>query len=705
MQNQAPTAPQQRLELSLNAEDGSLQAAPLLTVLLASTDGLYTDIYDMAHGELDVTTTAQAAATDDGNDNDVDEQDGSGAVQKKERMSNLSFAQRRHELAWRLAQHSRGLTHVAALTAAAASTDLANATRVSSQALQRARSAWVQADEAQDALYFFHAQLFPARWSPHDVYGALDVMLRGTWIDLPDDIKLIVDRYRNSSENSWSASELAHRWHLAVRDKLLRGEVGWMRLQGVQSQWKLSLRGGVVRVTHGTEKIMGNQPVYPIEAQLTVFSTTVPAEWTLLSVEVRAQAKTGESSHQLDTTNRQRYDLHRLCALAMAREERRAREERQNSVDDDDDANSAGNSCIARPLHRLFQVAQKFGLSWQLGILSAQAQALRRGVWASGEANPIVVTPVQFFESGDILGVVFISFWSVDGQYGPPRMGDLSLTKQWEQGTGGLDPPVTNQLTLSVRAEGDLGIRVSLSGGESIMESVNDQQHCRLAITNLLEASSNPFGLSASDVLLAATSLCAERKCHSIVQALEPRNGKSMLPRWIHLHVERGSIGVSANIYCDGNGRNELSSFNVVLFRLACDARTGNFVPTFSRSMWLLRSLACNDLSASEANSLQIAKLAQNRRKGVSGNSSGRFVRDSFEGLSRSVNALGQKTGVGGPWCDVDKMSASLRFRAIQTSCADVRESLVTCCVVATAYGFSALALGIASGVSASADL
>lgn len=166
-----------RLELSLNPEDGSLLTASLSTVLLSATDGLHTDLFQMAHGEVDVA------------------QDEHGAPQtKKEKMSNLAFAQRRHELAWRLAQHSRGLTHVAALTAAAASSpEFAQATRISTKALQHARTAWVQADEAQDALYFFHAQLFPIRQAPHDVYGALDLYKRGQWRDMSTDVKLKMD--------------------------------------------------------------------------------------------------------------------------------------------------------------------------------------------------------------------------------------------------------------------------------------------------------------------------------------------------------------------------------------------------------------------------------------------------------------------------------------------------------------------------------
>jgi hypothetical protein len=66
---------------------------------------------------------------------------------KRDRLSNLSFAQRRHEISWRLVQHGRGFQHVAVLTAAAATSDLASNVRVSS-------AAWVKADEAQDASCF-----------------------------------------------------------------------------------------------------------------------------------------------------------------------------------------------------------------------------------------------------------------------------------------------------------------------------------------------------------------------------------------------------------------------------------------------------------------------------------------------------------------------------------------------------------------------
>lgn len=753
----------QRLELSLNPQDGSLLTSPLLSVVLSCTDGLYSDLYNMAHGELEVTTAQQKEEDDEDNNNGAtattapapSPSDPFGATPitaRKERMSNLSFAQRRHEMAWRLAQHGKTLTHLAAVTAAAASSDIGTTVKVSTKALQHARTAWVQADEAQDALYFFHAQLFPARQAPHDVYGALDTLQGSTWNDMPSDLQLLVDRYQTSQEKTWSSQETADRWHMAVRDKLLRGEVGWMRRNAHNNNnsmgcdWNIRLRGGIMRLTQGTPKVHpGNasQPattVYPLEAVLTVLSTNQPSEWTLLSITVHAQAKTGESNHQLDTTNRQRYDLHRLCAITMAKEEARQRkEEEETKLDKDkenDSTTTTTTSTVARPLHGMFQVAHMFGLSWQLEIISAQAQALRKGVFAEGASNPIVVTPVQFLEkqgnndNNNTLGMVSISFWSVDDRYGPPCMGDLSLKNDNDKepstktSTDSVSTAVataksagvikgSSQLTLSIRAEPNVGIRVSLSGAESIMEFASVNPHIRLTIQELLEATSDPFSLSATAALLAATRLCAERKCHAMVQALQPTlsgntNGGGtthvqVLPPWITLQVERGSIAVAARVQYHGIDGYGPSNPPVFLFRLACDSRTGSFVPTFSKSARLLQLMVCNDLKATESTALRIAALAKHRRR--MNFSSGRAVRDAFDGLSRSMNVLGQRTGVGGAWNDTDNRSASLRQRAIHVACQDVRVSLIACCGMAALYGLSAIAIGVATGVAASPDM
>ena len=60
-----PEIEPQRLELSLNPEDGSLLTAPLTHVLLTATDGLYQELYQMTHGELDVITATQAPEADE----------------------------------------------------------------------------------------------------------------------------------------------------------------------------------------------------------------------------------------------------------------------------------------------------------------------------------------------------------------------------------------------------------------------------------------------------------------------------------------------------------------------------------------------------------------------------------------------------------------------------------------------------------------
>ena len=501
------------LELSLNPVDGSLLTIPLAQVLLASTDALYQDLYNMAHGELDVTTSAQSEA--DLNAQEEENSHHQTQQTRRERMSNLSFAQRRHELAWRLAQHGRAMQHVAGLTAGDASSDFSRQVQGSSKALQHARTAWVQADEAQDAMYFFHAQLFPARAAPHDVYGAMDVHLAGKWYDLPSDLRLAGDRYETARESEFSRAEVDERWQMAVHEKLLSGEVAWMKQQGLKPLFNLSLRGGVLELRHGSPRRMGSnaEMSYPIKAVLTVVSSSAEAdEWTLLSLDVRVQAKTGEFNHQLEASNRQRYDLHRLAALAMSRDEARVAKllAAAKASDSKDDATknsgfssfatetTSNETFIARPLHALFQVAQIFSLSWQLELLSAQALALRRGAWSAGEGNQINVTPVKFVdaENDNLLGAMSISFWRVDDVYGPPSMGDLITMdddddeKEDSTSSRNLSRFIDSQsqLVLSIRAEKTIGIRVALSGGSTIRGSTT-APHTEDTIRSLLEAS------------------------------------------------------------------------------------------------------------------------------------------------------------------------------------------------------------------------
>jgi hypothetical protein len=392
----------------------------------------------------------------------------------------------------------------------------------------------------------------------------------------------------------------------------------------------------------------------------------------------------------------------------MAMEEARAMEAAKTEYNNDEDGKDEKSPIIpARPLDCLFQVAHNFLLSWQLEILSAQAQALRKSVWtaegALTKSTPIVVTPVSFFSDGNTIGTMNISFWGVDDRHGPPAMGDLNESKASGQihDKSVSVPPSTNQLTLSIRAEADSGTKVSLSGGISILERMNTHPHVRETVSRLIEAASNPFSLSASNALLAATTLCAEQKCEAVVRAL--LSDARILPPWIHVSADRASILVAAEVtYGDVGSKSEL----IALFRLGCDGRTGNFVSTFARSFKLLRLLASNDVAASECNALCAVKLSQSRRKAAApGIATGRLVKDAFEGLNRSMNALGLKAGLGEPWHDKDDESALIRQRAIHSASLDVRLSLMNCCAMAAMYGLAALSLGTATGISAGVDL
>ena len=750
-----PEVQPRRLELTLNPENGSLFTAPLTHVLLTATDGLYQELYNMTQGELDVTAAAP------GGENEAAEDAATSAAltttTKRERLSNLSFAQRRHEIAWRLAQHGKGLQHVAGLCAAAASSDIAQQVRVSSTALQHARTAWVQADEAQDALFFFHAQLFPVRASPHDIYGAADVLLQGRWYDLPTDLRLVMDPYETSRAADWNKATVQEEWQLAIHDKLLTGEVGWMRRQRLTAPWKVTMRGSRVQLTYGKPRLIRNaetrstdtqQETYPLSAWLTVLPIPpaeavgkdkgedddddddlerFAAEWTLLSLDVMVQAKTGEFNHQLETSSRQRFDLHRMAERAMSREEQRVRQaalavkaEEAKTKDKDGDVDMMADAKPptepARPLNALFHLAHTFLLSWQLEMLSAQALALRRGIWAAGDANPLQVTPIRFLDhqtdTEGLLGILSISFWRVDDSYGPPTICDLV---DYDKDGNPVDEQVNrkeaseklrehiprekqNQLVLCIRADTERGIRVSISGG-SALQAPDTPAHSQRAARELMEAASNPLALSASDALLAATRLCAEQKCRATVQAL-----RQHLPDWIELSLERCAIVVAASVQY--HGIDKASSKNrPILFRLGCDARTGSFVALFARGAHLLRRLAGNDTQASEAMAVRLAMVSTNRRRQGKGDWSGRVVRDAFDSLIRSVNALGQRVGVGGEWDDRDEQSPSLRKRRIAEACTDVRQALIVACGMSALYGLSSLAIGTAFGLNAMPDM
>ncbi|KAL3821806.1 LOW QUALITY PROTEIN: hypothetical protein ACHAXA_003308 [Cyclostephanos tholiformis] len=451
----------------------------------------------------------------------------------------------------------------------------------------------------------------------------------------------------------------------------------------------------------------------------------------------------------------------------------------KNDVVVDDDIASCHDGegpkpIVPRPLLRLFEVTHAFALSLQMELLSSQAEALRLGAWGGPAiAGPvggiqqqpssecIAVSPAYFYDKGDPVGggssfktsgdnrapdpiaVMAVHFWSCDNSYGSPRVGDLSPSDGFRKGEApsstmpsGVSSanylPMTDRrgdrrLSLCIRALPTVGLIVSLSGGSDVAaeagmrdgEASASGHHMQRNIDKLLSSIQNPFELSMSDALLAATVLCADRRCRAMVAALNNGGRTNELPSCIYLEVECGTISVAAIISYpipSTTLSTEAAGSYTVLFRLACDSRTGRFVPVFPRSASLLRLLACNDPSSSDIQSLRssaIDAISANARGGngakrsdiTSRNSTGRVVRDCFDALARSMDTLGRKCGVGGEWNDLDAQSASLRDKSVNQTCRDVRVSLMTCCGVATAFGVAAIALKIACGVDPVADM
>ncbi|KAL7545173.1 hypothetical protein ACHAWF_008525 [Thalassiosira exigua] len=406
--------------------------------------------------------------------------------------------------------------------------------------------------------------------------------------------------------------------------------------------------------------------------------------------------------------------------------------------------------------------------AWGGGIAGASAGGRSRP--GGGEGAGIAVSPAHFFDARATGGgtkasdggtapiaVMAVHFWSCDDRHGSPRVGDLHPSARAIAEVGGArddastvassrasgpnfrrddnylprsDRRGEGRLSLCVRAVPTVGLVVSLSGGggesdATTMTSGADNEgsavdrHVRRNADKLLSSIRDPFQLSMSDALLAATVLCADRRCRAVVGALERRTEPgARLPRWMRLEVECGTVSVAASSsYATSSSSSApvppAAGAPAVLFRLACDSRTGRFVPAFPRAATLLRRLVCNDMGASDVQLLRAARAAAAAGGGkgsdsdaASLSSAGRAVRDAFEALSRSADALGRRCGVGGEWNDVDPAhSASLRERSIGQTCSDVRASLMTCCGVAAAFGVGAMALRIAGGVDPVVDM
>lgn len=513
-----------------------------------------------------------------------------------------------------------------------------------------------------------------------------------------------------------------------------------------------------------------NLQQHPMEARLSILSESPDAPWKLLSLQVQCSPKTGESDHQLRMNKKQMFDLHRIGERVMIVEEAVSRKLAEGQSNGSNDADGAKieidrKAIVPRPLLRLFEVTHSFALSMQLEMLSSQAESLRRGAWGGFVGIPtasttskeslgdgIAVSSAHFFDDGrNVIGVMAVHFWSCDDRYGSPMICDLSAVATEANAAAAGDKmdtasssasvsyskldrrqddnylPVSDRrgekrLSLCIRAVPMVGLVVSLSGGSDVTSTIMDlnrneqNHHMKRNMDKLLSSIQDPFQLSMSDALLAATVLCAQRRCRSVVDALI-RQRTNMLPSWIHLEVECGSISVAARIsYPSSTKVAQSTRPYTILFRLACDSRTGRYVPVFPRPASLLRLLACHDVTASDTQALRSVaaanamhlrsgSLSSKQTDGSAREATGRIVRDAFEALSRSMDTLGRKCGVGGEWNDVDKQSASLREKSVDQSCKDVMVSLMSCCGIAAVFGVGAIALKVACGVDPAADM
>lgn len=822
-------------------ENGALSMAPLSTVLNSATDSLYQDLYNLVYGDVKIVSVAtnKLAGGGDGNNSSAEDKFAAGIAAastnpndalletRKARMANLSFAQRRHELTRRIVRHTKSMAHCYALTAAslpkshaslqyqkllktsAASSPMVSPTspstsrihdppprlgatvQVSSDALQFVKSDWISQDEAQDALYFHHDELWKARGHCHDVLGALCVISTpnnnsnngsdgggGIWPDFPTDVALAVDPYGVSKVKSYSSFELKARLSSAIRRKLVLGEVGSIRDESKKLTplpWRIVFEqgGGSIRATYGSPRTVStaealrqrtvaedddvNLQQYPIEARLTVLSEDRFASWKLLSLQVCCSPKTGESDHQLCMNKKQMFDLHRIGERAMIIEEaicrkamktNEATNEDENAMETADKAgkDSASSPIIPRPLFRLFEVTHAFSISLQLEILSSQAEALRRGAWGAKDTpgDGIAVSPAYFFDTEKDIGnsldtnkhspiaVMAVHFWSCDDRYGSPRVCDIISSNDEEakhQNSDDSSPAIganpgrrrddnflpasdvkgKERLSLCIRAVPTVGLVVSLSGSNSENGMSTESHHRKRNVDKLLSSIQNPFQLSMSDAVLAASVLCADRRCHAVVAALN-RTKTSQLPPWIHLEVECGSISVAGCIsYQHFSSKSRLPT---VLFRLACDSRSGKFIPTFNRSTSILRRLACNDPSTSDIQLVTNVSMASMQsantftKKVGERESTGRLVRDAFDALSRSMDTLGRKCGVGGLWNENDALrSKSLRQKSVDQSVDQTWSSLITCSGIAAVFGVAGIAMKISSGIDPVIDM
>jgi hypothetical protein len=454
------------------------------------------------------------------------------------------------------------------------------------------------------------------------------------------------------------------------------------------------------------------------------------------------------------------FGFHKICERAMMKEEKRVKElkamETKEEVDSTKDV-IQNSDLVARPLEKLLQMSHVLSLSWQMEILSSQAEYLRKGAWSSNQSSGglstgvgIDVSPVHFYTEEEQfdkedpsrrirpLAYMAIHFWEVDGRTGKPKLGHLKINNQdnnWNENQYMNDKDknseseqftnhgIMKRLSLEIRAVPLKGLEVSLSGGDSIRAALHgnamdgsSRKHLMHNVRMLLCSLQNPFELSASDALLAAAVICTERRSLAIWHALEQTKsmnskGNIVLPEWIQLTLEGGSISVSSKVDYGVASGTMTDKKPVVLLRLSCDSRTGRYIPTFPRAFTLLRQLVCNDTRASELQLLRQSKAMEagadmKKTTLLNKDATGRAVKDAFSKLQRSIDTLGKRVGVGGDWDEIDPLSSpALRQQSIHQACDDVCLALMSCTGICAIYGVGALALSIAGGTNALPDI
>lgn len=88
-------------------------------------------------------------------------------------------------------------------------------------------TAWVHTDEVQDAVYFSRTIVSSAIGTSQHIYGAVDLLKEGH--------RGRICLHESSKEQEWSANEVKRRWHMAVRDKLIRRQVTERKKENVDS--------------------------------------------------------------------------------------------------------------------------------------------------------------------------------------------------------------------------------------------------------------------------------------------------------------------------------------------------------------------------------------------------------------------------------------------------------------------------------------